>query len=143
MSGVTLIAVGVRLAAVYCGAWTGCVVTGVSADHRRVFWMSMITQSGVAMGLARVAGTKFPDWGPHFQTLMIAIVVVNLMIGPPCFRHALIQVGEARSLAAPPLLLGGGGGGVSPKGSSGGADMDGDADDPLGRNDVERAKSAL
>ena len=28
-------------------------------------------QAGVAMGLARLAGTRFPDWGPHFQTFMV------------------------------------------------------------------------
>lgn len=28
-------------------------------------------QAGVAMGLARLAGTRFPDWGPQFQTFMV------------------------------------------------------------------------
>lgn len=44
------------------------------------------------MGLARIAGTAFPTWGPAFQTVMMAIIVINMLTGPPAFRAALIQV---------------------------------------------------
>ena len=40
--------------------------------------MSMVTQAGVAMGLARLAGTRFPDWGPHFQTFMVSVSIFAL-----------------------------------------------------------------
>lgn len=26
------------------------------------------------MGLARLAGTRFPDWGPDFQTFMVSVM---------------------------------------------------------------------
>lgn len=32
----------------------------------------MVMQAGVALGLARLVGTRFPDWGPHFQTYMVS-----------------------------------------------------------------------
>eukprot|EP00798_Chlamydomonas_sp_ICE-L_P019255 gene19255-25886_t len=48
------------------------------AEHRKLFWASMVTQAGVAMGLARLAGARFPSWGPHFQTFMTSIVLINL-----------------------------------------------------------------
>lgn len=35
-------------------------------------FMSYVVQAGVAMGLARLAGIRFPDWGPHFQTFMVS-----------------------------------------------------------------------
>jgi hypothetical protein len=44
------------------------------------------------MGLARIAGTAFSDWGPAFQTVMMAIIMINMLLGPPLFRTALIQV---------------------------------------------------
>lgn len=50
-------------------------------------------QAGVAMGLARIAGTAFAEWGPAFQTVMMAIIMINMLVGPPCFRSALLQVG--------------------------------------------------
>ena len=70
--GAALLISLVRLASIYVGAWAGCIVTGTSVETRKVFWMSMVTQAGVAMGLARLAGTRFPDWGPHFQTFMVS-----------------------------------------------------------------------
>jgi len=54
-------------------------------------WCSLL-QAGVAMGLARIAGTAFPEWGPAFQTVMMAIIIINMLVGPPLFRLALIQV---------------------------------------------------
>lgn len=45
------------------------------------------------MGLARIAGTRFAGWGLHFQTLMMAIIMINMLIGPPMFRSSLLQVG--------------------------------------------------
>eukprot|EP00775_Hariotina_reticulata_P010510 gene10510-10669_t len=57
--------------------------------------------AGVAMGLARIAGTAFPEWGPAFQTVMMAIIMINMLVGPPLFRLALIQVGEARAHSLP------------------------------------------
>ena len=46
----------------------------------------------MAMGLARIAGTAFTPWGPSFQTVMMAIIMINMLAGPPLFRSALIQV---------------------------------------------------
>ncbi|KAG2502194.1 hypothetical protein HYH03_000681 [Edaphochlamys debaryana] len=91
----------VRLVAIWLGSWLGCYATGTVGEFRRLFWMSMVTQAGVAMGLARLAGTRFPDWGPHFQTFMMAIILLNLLVGPPLFRFALVRVGEARALGLP------------------------------------------
>ncbi|KAF6264467.1 hypothetical protein COO60DRAFT_126846 [Scenedesmus sp. NREL 46B-D3] len=91
-----------RLAAIMFGSWLGCRFGGVKQElHQQCFWMSMITQAGVAMGLARIAGTAFSGWGPAFQTLMMAIIMVNMLTGPPFFRAALIKVGEARSQFLP------------------------------------------
>ncbi|GIL75703.1 hypothetical protein Vretimale_15247 [Volvox reticuliferus] len=101
MFGAALLVFAVRLAAIFIGSWLGCYSTSTSAEYRRLFWMSMITQAGVAMGLARLAGTRFPDWGPHFQTYMMAIILLNLLVGPPLFRQALVRVGEAKALLLP------------------------------------------
>ncbi|MEW5313225.1 MAG: hypothetical protein WDW38_004811 [Sanguina aurantia] len=91
-----LVVVVVRLAAIYMGSWVGCLMTSTTSEYRKVFWLSMVTQAGVAMGLARLAGTRFPDWGPDFQTFMMAIILLNLLLGPSLFRAALIRVGEAK-----------------------------------------------
>lgn len=43
-----------------------------------------------------MTAARFPEWGPHFQTLATSVIVLNLMLGPPIFRHAIISVGESR-----------------------------------------------
>lgn len=92
-----LLVAAVRLAAIAAGAWAGCTLGHTSAEHCRLFWLSMVTQAGVAMGLARIAATRFPTWGPNFQTLVFSIVMINMLVGPPLFRAALIMAGEART----------------------------------------------
>lgn len=57
-------------------------------------------QAGVALGLARMVGVRFPIWGPNFQTLSASIIILNLCLGPPLFRHAIMAVGEGRAAAA-------------------------------------------
>lgn len=104
MLWMALLVFAVRLLALYHGSAVGCRLSGATPECRRLFWQSMITQAGVAMGLARIAGTKFPGWGPHFQTLTVSIVIVNMLVGPPAFRRSLLLVGEARGTAA--LALG-------------------------------------
>jgi hypothetical protein len=105
-----------RLLAIRVGCAAGAVLAGGGVAktppelHRRMFWRGMITQAGVALGLARIAATAFRDWGPFFQTAMTGAIIANLAIGPPLFRSALIAVGEA-----------GGGGGLRRRTVGGGA----------------------
>ncbi|GFR42291.1 hypothetical protein Agub_g3189, partial [Astrephomene gubernaculifera] len=103
MFSAALLVFGARLAAIWLGSWLGCYGSSCPGEVRRMFWMSMVTQAGVAMGLARLAGTRFPDWGPHFQTFMMAIILLNLLVGPPLFRSALVRMGEARALLLLPI----------------------------------------
>lgn len=57
-------------------------------------------QAGVALGLARMVGVRFPSWGPQFQTLAVSTIILNLCIGPPLFRSAIIGTGESRAANA-------------------------------------------
>ncbi|KAG1666179.1 hypothetical protein FOA52_012026 [Chlamydomonas sp. UWO 241] len=98
--GPALLIVAVRLACVWAGAWAGCVAGGASMEACRNMWLAMVTQAGVAMGLARLVGTRFPSWGPPFQSLMMSVILVNLLVGPPLFGLALSRAGESTSSAA-------------------------------------------
>ena len=52
---------------------------------------------GVAMGLARQVSLIFPTWGPSFASMVISVVVLNEMLGPPLFRYSLVRTGEAKA----------------------------------------------
>ena len=62
-------------------------------------WMGFIAQAGVTLGLASIVARKFPEWGPHIQTIALAMIAVNQLIGPIALRWVLIRSGEAGKAA--------------------------------------------
>ena len=70
-------------------------------DKKYIFisWMPYVTQAGVALGLASLVANQFPSWGEQFATIVIGIIVLNQIIGPPLFKFALSKVGEDRRRA--------------------------------------------
>lgn len=98
------IAVGLvllRLAAIFVGASLGGVAAREPARINRIGWMVYVTQAGVGLGLAREVADEFPGWGPTFATLMIAVIVLNQVAGPPLFKWALHRAGETHLPARP------------------------------------------
>lgn len=75
-------------------AATAADAFGLPRELRRVTWMAMVTQAGVALGLARTVLARFPAWGGDFYALMVATIVLNQAVGPPLFRAAIVAVGE-------------------------------------------------
>ena len=103
-----------RTGALMVACRLGCVLVGAPAAHKEVMWQGFVTQAGVALGLIRTMERKFPGWGEDLGSLMVACVVVNLLVGPPLFRNAIVAVGESGVVAA-----GGGGATAGVKGGSG------------------------
>lgn len=87
---------GVRLVALFIGTTGGSLIAGEPARHRRVGWLSFVTQAGIGLGLAKEAAVEFPECGISFATLMTAVIVLNQLVGPPLFKWSLQYVGEAR-----------------------------------------------
>ena len=56
--------------------------------------MGFVTQAGVGLGLAKRVGTDFPTWGPSIATLIIAVIVMNEVLGPLFFKSAIVRSGE-------------------------------------------------
>ena len=73
---------------------------GAPDAHREVAWMGYVTQAGVALGLARAAALRFPEWGEDFGAVAVAVVVLNQVIGPPLFRTPYWRWGRGRGGAA-------------------------------------------
>eukprot|EP00873_Tetraselmis_striata_P024293 jgi/Tetstr1/444557/TSEL_000287.t2 len=95
---------GVRLGAIWAGCAWGAWMAGCPAEHRKQFWKSMVTQAGVAMGLAKTCAVRFPGWGDTFVTLMAGVIILNLLSGPPMFKAALVATGEARNMPGALLM---------------------------------------
>lgn len=92
---IALILFFVRLVAIIIGAYIGTVLAGDPPSHKRLGWMSYVTQAGVGLGLTTEVAGEFGDWGAEFATIIIAVIVLNQIIGPPLFKWAINRVGEA------------------------------------------------
>ena len=55
--------------------------------------MAFLTQAGVTLGLAQQAGAHFA-WGPDFNATIVAVSVINQVVGPPMMKYALRAAGE-------------------------------------------------
>lgn len=85
----------VRLISIVVGAFIGGTIAGDSLKFNLIGWMPFVTQAGVALGLATIIKEEFPSWGDEFLTLVIAVIVINQIVGPPLFKWAINMVGEA------------------------------------------------
>lgn len=96
---IALILFFVRLVSIFIGAYLGGTVAGDPAQHRRISWMAYVTQAGVGLGLAKEVAVEFPEWGTAFATIMISVIVLNQLAGPPFFKWAINRVGESHTRA--------------------------------------------
>jgi Kef-type K+ transport system membrane component KefB len=89
-----LLLVGLRIVGLRYGMlWAGRH-SGVPPALARFGWLGLVSQAGVALGLAQLARRAFPQWGVSLETLIVAMIGVHEMAGPICFRTALVRAGE-------------------------------------------------
>ncbi|MFQ5453396.1 MAG: cation:proton antiporter, partial [Candidatus Zixiibacteriota bacterium] len=92
----------VRLGAIFIGSFFGGMLAGDPMSHNRISWMSYVTQAGVGLGLAKEVAVEFSGWGTDFATIIISVIVLNQIVGPPFFKWAINRVGEAHTRAETP-----------------------------------------
>tara|TARA_R110002012_G_scaffold65595_1_gene171651 strand:- start:17512 stop:19446 length:1935 start_codon:yes stop_codon:yes gene_type:complete len=103
---IALLFFAIRFGTIAIGGLLGNAVARGPRRFYKVIWMPFISQAGVALGLATAVANQFPDWGPDFATLVIAIIVINQLVGPPFIRWAIDLIGEDRSRAETPKFDG-------------------------------------
>lgn len=59
-------------------------------------WTGLMSQAGVALGLAAVLAERLPRLGPALAAAIVGVIAVNQVIGPILFRRGLIRSGEFR-----------------------------------------------
>jgi Kef-type K+ transport system membrane component KefB len=64
-------------------------------------WSGLVSQAGLALGLALLVSKEFPSLGTPFRALAIATVAINEMVGPVLFKLALDRSGETSRVATP------------------------------------------
>jgi Kef-type K+ transport system membrane component KefB len=64
---------------------------------RKYGWAPLVSQAGVALGVAQVAARAFPTFGRGFGDLAIACIAMNEISGPIIFKFALDRAKESRA----------------------------------------------
>lgn len=96
---IALLFFAIRLIGMIGGAWLGGTIAGDPKIFKRIGWMPYVTQAGVSLALVIVVATSFPKWGNELATIIIAVIIINQLVGPPLFKWAIKRVGENRNLA--------------------------------------------
>jgi Kef-type K+ transport system membrane component KefB len=91
--------VGVRAAALWFGTRVGANWARAEPLVRRYTWLGLVSQAGVAIGLATVVVQVYPQHGTTMRTLFLAVLAVNQVLGPILFRWGLKRSGELPDLA--------------------------------------------
>lgn len=89
----------VRLFGIFIGSFAGGTIANDARLHNRISWMAYVTQAGVGLGLAKEVAVEFPEWGDGFAAVIIAVIVLSQIIGPPFFKWAIHRVDEAHTKA--------------------------------------------
>jgi len=85
----------IRLITMFFGGMLGVIAAKDPKEYTLIAWMPYITQAGIAIGLTTIIANAFPDWGQSFETIIIAIIVLNQLIGPPLLKWTLNYVKES------------------------------------------------
>ena len=91
----------VRLVGIFLGALGGGTIAKDPKQYNRLGWMAYVTQAGVGLGLAKEVAVEFPVWGDSFATVIISVIVLNQIVGPPFFKWVINRVGESHLRAEP------------------------------------------
>ncbi len=80
------------------GSQTGIESPGTSSAVQRYLWIGMVSQAGVTLALVQVLIARFPGWGEHLATMIIAMVTVHEVWVPVALARALRRARETRVL---------------------------------------------
>ena len=84
----------VRGGAIRGASRAGARMGGAEPVVEREIWTGLVSQAGVALGLATIIAERLPGLGRAMQVLIVGIIAVNESVGPVLFRRGLSRAGE-------------------------------------------------
>ncbi|MCD4783061.1 MAG: cation:proton antiporter [Candidatus Eremiobacteraeota bacterium] len=90
-----------RIAGKLLGAWTGATISKAKENVRKYLGFGLLSQAGVAIGLAIEASHSFRNISPegeHLATLVMSVIAATVfvfeIIGPYFAKYAIFKAGE-------------------------------------------------
>ncbi|MGH7624785.1 MAG: cation:proton antiporter [Gemmatimonadaceae bacterium] len=84
----------VRALMIFSGSKLGAIWAKAAAPVRSNAWLGLISQAGVAIGLATILSDAYPTRGKQMQTLILSVIAINTIVGQILFKVALGRSGE-------------------------------------------------
>ncbi|MGM9941073.1 MAG: cation:proton antiporter [Bulleidia sp.] len=84
----------VRFGGKWIGSYLGSTLTHQPEVIRQNIGFALMPQAGVAIGMATLAASQLPGYGPQVQTVILAGTLVYELIGPLAARFALARAHE-------------------------------------------------
>jgi Kef-type K+ transport system membrane component KefB len=86
----------VRIAAIYGSATLGSRLASAEPPVTSYGWTGLVSQAGVALGLATIVADRLPVVGLAMQAITVGVIAFNESVGPILFRRGLERAGEIR-----------------------------------------------
>lgn len=86
--------IALRLAGLWLGGWLGGRLSGMDQGQARLVGLAITPQAGVALGMALVANSRFPELGEPLLAIVTGTTVVFELAGPALTRWTLRRSGE-------------------------------------------------
>jgi len=86
---------GVRAVTAVVGARLTARLAGDPPELRAWGWAGLVSQAGLALGIAAKMQGQFPAFGAQFGALAVAAVALNELVGPVLFKLSLDRSGES------------------------------------------------
>lgn len=84
-----LVVTSFRLLFHFIGTYAGGVLSNESHFVKKSLWMSFVSQAGLSLGMATIIEANFGTFGSTLATLIISVIIINQLIGPPLLKWAL------------------------------------------------------
>lgn len=91
---VAIVYVLFRIVGKVLGAYVGARFCHADKSVRRYMGLALMPQAGVALGLALLAKSRFPEIGEMLFVTITATTILYEMVGPFATRYALVKAGD-------------------------------------------------
>ncbi|HSP18295.1 MAG TPA: hypothetical protein VLQ79_02200, partial [Myxococcaceae bacterium] len=98
------VALALAVARAGCTWGAGRLASRLAQDPptlRRWGWSGLVSQAGLALGIAAKIQGEFPSFGAAFAAMAVATGALNELVGPVLFKTALDRTGESAGQAEP------------------------------------------
>lgn len=83
-----------RTVGIFAGTRLGLRFAGAEETVRKHAWVGFVPQAGVALALAALIARSFSHVGQTFETLLVAGIALNELVGPVLLKLGLGRAGE-------------------------------------------------